>query len=206
MSWIEEWIRPGMTVVDVGANQGEFTKLFRQAIGPEGVILAIEPHAPLAEVLRTNGASEVLTAVATDHAGPCTLYESQNSQHASLYPANVLEPVGFGTGVNGVTLDDVVQTCDAIKVDTQGAEMAILRGATRLLREVRPVWYLEIWKLGLLQAGSSVDEVCSLLDAAGYVPHASTWEQVRASAIVMDGHGSIDVCVIPRERAGQRAA
>ena len=48
MSWIEDLIRPGMTVVDVGANSGEFTRLFRQAVGPDGVVVAIEPHALLA--------------------------------------------------------------------------------------------------------------------------------------------------------------
>jgi FkbM family methyltransferase len=200
VEWIARWIRPGMTVVDVGANTGLFTRGFREAVGPSGTVLAIEPIADLAPILRKAGASEVLSVAVGDHPDVVTLYLGAHAAHSSLYRASVSDHHASVT-VPLARLDDLVATCDAIKIDAQGAEASILAGAPRLLHEVRPVWYLEVWDKGLTHAGSSVEALFALFQQAGYRPDDGTWEGLTALAHQHVGDSSIDVCVVPQERA-----
>lgn len=188
-----------MTVVDVGANTGLFTSEFRQAVGPTGTVLAIEPHPHLAKGLRAKGASEVLSLAVGDHADVVTLYQGLQPAHASLYCANVPDHFTSIT-VPLARLDDLVTTCDAVKIDAQGAEAAILAGAPRLLHDVRPVWYLEVWDKGLTNAGSSVEALFDVFQQADYVSPDGTWDDLTAEAHQHTGDSSIDVCLVPRER------
>ena len=43
MDW-REYLKPGMTVVDIGANIGSYSSLFKDSVGPSGVVIAIEPN------------------------------------------------------------------------------------------------------------------------------------------------------------------
>lgn len=200
MHWMTRWLRPGMTVVDVGANQGTYTRAFREVVGPSGTVIAVEPHVELRFALERAGASEVVTAVLGDRTGHVTLYESRETPHASLWASNVLEPTGKTRTVTMKRLDDLGYVPDLVKLDTQGAEGAILKGAQRMLSDVRPVWYVELWNAGLAQAQSSVDAVCKAFEAHGYMPDDSTWDRIRADAKHQRDNGSIDVTIVPQER------
>lgn len=199
MSWIARYVHAGDLVVDVGANCGEVTKALLER---GATVLAIEPHRDMVAILRQYYPTvAVLHAAAWSTPGEVVLYHSQDAAQSSLWPANLLIPKGTNEIVPAVTLDEIAVAPVAIKVDAQGAEAAILRGSTRLLRDVRPIWYIEIWRDGLAHAGSSVGEVCDLFDAAGYVAEGQTWAQVRDSAGSQSGHSSIDAVMVPREHA-----
>lgn len=189
-----------MTVVDVGACHGLYVKGLREAVGPTGTVIAIEPQRDLVSGLVAAGASRVITAAAGDQTIATRIYRSAQYEHASLWLANVLESRGVAEDVPMVRLDDVIEQCDAIKIDAQGAEAAILHGAPRLLSVVRPIWYVEVWRVGLEQAGSSVADLCRRFREAGYVPDGADWATVEAEGLRNEGHSSSDVCVIPQER------
>lgn len=205
MDWIARCVRPGMTVVDVGANVGKVAKPLAAAVGPTGQVVAIEPHAQLADQLRGCGAT-VLTLALGDHDGVVGLHHSRLTPHASVYLENVLEPIDQVEVVRLATLDQLQQTGEvptpvhAIKIDAQGAEAAIVRGASQLLARDRPAVFLEIWPMGLTHAGSSVAALCDTLDALGYAPYHNSWPVIADGAAHCEGHAALDVLCLPKEQ------
>ena len=195
MSWITDWVRPGMVAVDVGANAGAVTRVLLDA-GAD--VLAIEPHAAMVETLQRDvPQATILRAAVTDVDGDVDFHYSQAPEHGSLYRANLLEDIARAERVPAVTLDRVCPTADLVKIDAQGAEAAILRGATQLLARRATVWYIELWAEGLTHAGDSVAAVRALFEAHGYVPAGRTWDAVQADADRQRGHSAIDVLIVP---------
>jgi FkbM family methyltransferase len=146
---VREIVRPGSVVYDLGAHVGFFTLLFSRLAGPGGRVVAFEP-APrnlryLRDHLRQNriGNVTVVEAAVSNSAGEI---------HFDPEPAN---PKGFqghvaeegALTVRSVRLDDLVRQGtipppDYIKIDVEGAEAEVLRGAAELLRESRPTLFL----------------------------------------------------------------
>lgn len=136
---------------DVGANTGEYSKL-AAALHPNATIYALEPNPNTFRVLSskefpTNVVRECLGL--SDSAGNRNLFTYSHetaSSHAScfrevfssLYQQRA--PKAFEASF--VTLDDFcsrrgIESIDFLKLDTEGSELAALRGATRLLSEQR---------------------------------------------------------------------
>jgi FkbM family methyltransferase len=149
------------------------------------------------------------------------LFLSGNSPHNSLWAANVVSDAGR-VQVPSVTLDQLLERLsvppsrvDVIKMDVQGAEVAVLAGATALLAAQHAVWVLEVWGHGLEAAGSSVAALIEALQAAELVPVAfqpdaytpeDAWAEIRRGASAVSQHGSIDIMVQPARAARGLAA
>jgi FkbM family methyltransferase len=147
------YLRPGMTVLDVGANVGELTILFSRFVGPRGRVYAFEPSGSTFERLRRvceAAAPEVsLENVAVgDRDGTATLYDhgERYSELNSLADRPLhqhgihTEPVAESVPL--LRLDTFceargVERVDLLKVDVEGAELQVLQGARRLLSEKR---------------------------------------------------------------------
>ena len=203
----QERVQPGMTVVDIGANVGGMAAECWARMAGTGQMYAIEPQANLtADILTRIQSATVIVAALTDHIGYATLYHCVQSEQATLYPTNVLTNTGRTSFVRATTLDSLTRTgelparIDFIKVDAQGAEAAILRGASALLAQRHASWYLELWPEGLRNAGDSVAAVCASLKGAGLVPLGRTWEQIDEESARCHGHGALDVLFVPQER------
>ena len=204
-------VRPGDIVVDCGANIGEYTARFAQAVGPTGYVLAIEPGSDAAQQARVRLATiphaQVLQVALGATPGTTVLTLGGNhGDQSTLTPANTT-PAGQEV-VAVARLDDLVARLPGaprlIKVDVQGSEGILLAGAAQTLTVVRPIWYIELWPLGLTQAGSSVEAVCRAFQEAGYMPTLDpthdplTWDACVASANANQGHSSSDVFMVPR--------
>jgi len=140
----------GGTFIDVGANKGDFTILAADTVGPTGRVLALEPESTNVEWLtrsvernRFNNVT-IEAAAASDHVGEATLFLGKTSGHHSL----VTEPkFSNSTGTTTVPvrpLDDIVAahgitSVDVIKIDVEGAEEQVLRGASALLSGNAPM-------------------------------------------------------------------
>jgi len=171
---VSRHVLPGMTVIDVGANVGVYTSLFSRLVGSSGWVIALEP-APdnwrsVSKALATNRWSnvEIHQVAAADQAGRMSFerssYNSGNNALSTDYPS------GEGLEVEVAPLDSIVagRKIHFIKIDVQGWEASVLRGARRTLSENRPLSVrVEIWPSGLRHAGSSADEVVELLESAG---------------------------------------
>ena len=149
---IARLVRPGDTVMDIGANIGFMTSLLAKAVGPTGEVLAFEPHPELNERLRANisvfsdAACGRVTAEAvalSDADGENWLMFdaatfSKNSGTAGLREAS-FAPGKESVKVQTRRLDSVVhdRIIGLVKIDVEGAELCVLRGAERTLAERR---------------------------------------------------------------------
>jgi FkbM family methyltransferase len=182
MSAVAARLRPGMCVLDVGAHEGLYTLLAARLVSPGGTVHAFEPSPRERARLQENIALNQLTNVQVhetavgDAAGTAVLhvagadYAGHNTMGAFGYPTTTLEAA---VEVEVVSLDTfasehALPNVDLLKIDVEGSETSVLRGAQKLLRKHRPVILVEAQDATLGTAGSSVDELIGILQAEGY--------------------------------------
>ena len=170
-------LREGDTAVDVGANKGAYTFWMRRAVGRAGRVVAVEPQPELAAYLR--GACralrwdnvDVLEAAASDRAGEATLRVpgSGPSPGATLESAAAPTAGWRELRCPTVRLDDALARqgrVSVMKVDVEGHELAVFRGAARVLERDRPALLFECEARHL--AGSAPSDVFAFLERLGY--------------------------------------
>jgi|SRR5579872_5960515 len=150
-------LRPGYVVFDVGANIGVFSLKAAKLIGPSGILLAIEPATRTFVKLRKNISINkfqnirALQCAAGASEGQGTLYlERRYDGHSSFYKRRGQE------GAERVpirTLDNILeasglQRCEFLKIDTEGSELDILKGAEHILSDLRPYVSMETHEFG----------------------------------------------------------
>lgn len=181
LQFVKRFLQPGMTVLDIGANQGYYTLLSSRKVGPHGKVLAFEPspremrHLKLH--LRLNRCANVETSSSALGAatGAAELHVVLGTESGcnSLRPPDVSQPTGL-VPVSVERLDDVlkargVNRVDFIKVDVEGAELSVLQGARELFhRTPRPVILAEVQDLRTEPWGYPAKGILTLLRDAGY--------------------------------------
>jgi FkbM family methyltransferase len=158
---IASLLRPGQRVADVGANIGYYLLLFESLVGPGGKVDCIEPEADnLAELernLRRNGFANarILPVAAGSSDGVVTLRQGVNG---------TVVPDGSGpVQVPLRRLDSVLEEpIDLLKVDVEGYEGHVLRGAQRLLARRRPTLMIEIHP-GFLSPPYTIDDILGMI-------------------------------------------
>ncbi len=140
--WFVKSIRPGDTVVDIGANIGYYAVIAGKLVGDTGRVVAFEPDpasfALMQRNLALNGLSNVTVeqkAVSNEY-GSIRLYlaDKNKGDHRIYQPKGESRPY---IEVEAIALDDYFDgqpAPDFIKVDTQGAEIAIFRGMLNTVR------------------------------------------------------------------------
>jgi FkbM family methyltransferase len=177
--FINSTLKPGDVFIDVGAHVGYFTLLAGRRVGPLGTVLSIEPNPVALEELRLNVERSHLGNVLLAHTAcgdsydPVRLYlhTESNSSMASLSAANATS--GATVDVACTRLDDLCQErgvarVQLVKIDVEGAELSVLRGMERILREMRPVIVLELDPHLLAGFGATPDSILALLSACDY--------------------------------------
>ena len=185
-------LRPGMTVVDIGANQGLYSLFFAQQVGPDGRVLAFEPdnilHAALLDNLAFNHAHNIQAQHLALGAKPgtMTLYRSLfNSGDNRLANRGLSGSIDDTSIVRVERLDNVLsgQPIDFIKMDVQGWEMEVLRGMEEFLNDplqANLAIYFEYWPQGLRNAGSDPLEPLVFLSTRGFELFRPVGEQTEA--------------------------
>jgi FkbM family methyltransferase len=182
-TWLEA-ARGAHCVIDAGANVGVWSALTARVLTPGGTVHAFEP-APRAFTYLTDTARVALGPAAIvpihsalgDHEGTVSM-----TIIAGSAPTNHLATDGQGTPVPMTTIDAYCArlglTPNAIKIDVEGAELLVLRGAMNTLRTQRPLVVLELhW---LPEMGVTPDAALRLFDELGYVAH----EPVTDTAVI----------------------
>ena len=184
---ISAGLREGADFLDVGAHIGYFTLRSAARVGQSGLVVAFEPNPATVRLLRDNVAAShasnvIIQPVAcTDHEQVVTLYDgpASNTGTASLSRENADFFARKGDHhasphtVRGRPIDDVVrelglQRVDVVKVDVEGAEYYVLRGAFETLRRFHPKLVVELIPRQLAGMQTKVEDVVSLLGEAGY--------------------------------------
>jgi FkbM family methyltransferase len=144
---------PGETVIDAGANIGHMTSLLAHAVGPQGVVIAFEPHpqvfarltsnAELWRAVASSGTIELNQAGLSDSEGTATLATDvfdHNQGSPSLEPLQQIRGAVDEHSVRIVRLDDALASVDRVgvmKMDIEGHEARALAGARELLASGR---------------------------------------------------------------------
>ena len=166
-----------MTFIDVGANVGLYSALALSTPGFRGRVLAIEPHAEsrlyLQKTIEGNGgAAQICELAASDRPGTLTLYQNpENKGDNRLYADPLLRG---GETIVADTLDSICQrygiaTAQFIKIDVQGAEAQVVRGARALLEASRDcILMTEFWPYGLGRSGADGLQYLEMLRDVGF--------------------------------------
>ncbi len=139
-------VKPGMTVVDVGSSRGVFALMAARLVGDKGRVLAFEPdpenHRWLKRSIEANGYDTVslFRFALSDEAGETTFFPGRLSGQGSMFDARkgrdrTREP--FKVKIR--TMDSVmkregIKKVDVMKIDVQGADIHVLRGAKRTFK------------------------------------------------------------------------
>jgi FkbM family methyltransferase len=157
-SWLTRFmartVRPGATVVDVGANYGYYSLLLADLVGPEGRVHAIEPNpdaaALLSRSLALNGfseRSEVHEIALGAGESEATLFVPEGEpKNAALTGGEEMARSGRRCTVRVRSLDSLIGPDEAIgfiKIDAEGGEEAIIDGMERILATRPPPMVLE---------------------------------------------------------------
>jgi FkbM family methyltransferase len=182
---LRKFLKSGMVVIDVGANVGEISLIAAKLVGRSGCVYAFEPQLTVADKLecniRLNGFSQVTIQKIglSDKREVREIYcasskfkdGSKNEGLATLYPSEERETV-VGI-IELVTLDDFCQSheiskLDLIKIDIEGSELPVLRGAMGVLRKYMPYIIIEVQQETASKAGYNASDILSLLHDIGY--------------------------------------
>ena len=161
--------------IDVGANVGIHSAVMASCVGPGGKVLSLEPNTAVAERLRQNLALNKLSHVdvrevaASDTVGTATLWLPSDHE-ANQGTATMVPNTGVAKLVRTARLDDLWELSNLrlVKIDTEGWEFPVLRGAERLLRSHHPRLLFEFAPETWSAAGCQWRECADYLLALGY--------------------------------------
>lgn len=197
-----ETIRPGDVVWDIGANIGLFTFAAAVAAGPDGHVLALEPDAVMASLLRRSAIAnrglapvEVLPAAVADQVAVARFHVAKRNRSTSHLD-------GFGTTQTGgvrvtelvptVTLDwlaDHFPMPSVIKIDVEAAELQVLGGGAQVLNS-QPTIICEV-------AGCNAAAVADILSAHGYTLYDAHQPADRRRPTAAAAPDTLAICVQP---------
>jgi FkbM family methyltransferase len=184
-------VKPGMTVIDVGAECGDFTALYKSWVGGRGTVAIVEPQVAYWPLIR-----QIWEANFTDDPGPCFVgFASDNGDPPSVEAA-VANPITLdcwpdvagGAGIPELGFchlaqqtDTIAQTMlddlailgrlqvDAIVIDVEGAELRVLRGAEGILRVHRPNVWVSLHPPTMLDwYDCTPEDIDAFMDDCGY--------------------------------------
>jgi FkbM family methyltransferase len=175
-------IEPGMSVIDAGANVGQYTLVAAERVGPAGEVHAFEPvpenFEALAAHVRLNGFSDrvrcnSLALWDREIDLQLNLEASDQDENATNYSVGAKGAIVRTVASPAVRLDDYashnsLKRVDVIKLDIEGAELHALRGARQLLETHRPTLLMEINRERCRGLGYEPEEMWSLLSPLGY--------------------------------------
>lgn len=180
------YLRPGMVAFDVGAHIGELTQLFARFVGPKGRVHAFEPGQTAFERLQavcdwSGSANIVLNNLALfENAGTVQLNVYDDAHltwntlaHRPLDQYGIeVASVGVETveaeTVDGYCTGNGIEHIDLLKIDVEGAELQVLRGARRMLKEERVGCCVFEFGQTTLDMGNSPQQIQDCLSVVGY--------------------------------------
>jgi len=193
--WLEQTLKRGMVMIDIGANMGLYTLFAASCVGHTGSVMAIEPSQREFERLqanvRLNRLSNVrcVKAAAYNYEGEADLRVAsiQNAGHNTLgqfgYEGVITERL---ERVRLERLDDLVQQAklprvDVIKIDVEGAERFVLEGAHNTIEQFHPTFLMELSDRMLQHQNSDSQQILVFFEEQGY----SVYEFSGESGLLM---------------------
>ncbi|MFW2342413.1 FkbM family methyltransferase [Brevundimonas sp.] len=180
-SWIHravcDLVQPGDHILEVGANFGVYTLAMARLIGDEGSLLSFEANPDLAGLversIKFNGyaaRARLVAKAAADAPGALSFGVSRRNAGGGTLST---DPSGLGTDSRLITVpaarldDEADQDVRLIRMDAEGSEPLILRGATRLLKRPDIVVIME-WDIIQMASRTDVPDYVAWLSGMGF--------------------------------------
>ncbi len=197
--WYQRRIKAGDVVLDIGANIGAHTFFLAQSVGEQGQVIAFEPtDYAFSKLLKTASLNPELTSriqamqymlvdAEDENSAPPSLYSSwplkeekdlHNLHQGRLMSTTEAKPKTLDSVVSSLKLDRV----DYIKLDIDGFECGMLRGAKDVIQRWHPIIIMELAPYALEEQGASINELIQLLKEFGYAIYSMS----SAAPIDMD--------------------
>ena len=202
-------IRPGDTVLDLGAHLGVYTLLGAAATGPTGQVHAFEPNTRFAQLLgkslAVNGFSpysRIHTAAVGAEAGKTELRYSWEWAGGGHLAVGARDASLVGEPCRIVALDEMFAdpsfTIDVMKIDVEGTETFAIRGMIRLLSRSPRARIMFEFSPGMLAAhGSSAGELIGLFQELGFrfwnIAHDSSLTEASAETLAAKTDGIVNI-------------
>ena len=190
-------LKPGDVVLDIGANIGAHTLHFARAVGEQGRVLAMEPtqyaYARLLQNLSHNPdlSHRVIAIQAMLASDPAQNLEPHFYSSWPLTGDGRVHPLHQGlaratndakvSSVDQIVDDHALAKVDLIKLDVDGYEIDVLRGAEETLRRFRPRIILELAPYTLAERGKDPREIAEILNRQGYITNDLNENRVELS-------------------------
>jgi FkbM family methyltransferase len=168
---VRQLVKPGMRVIDVGAQTGFYTCLMASRVGHEGYVYALEPMPASFDLLERNVREN-------DFQERVSLVRAAASNERSTIRATVLSNmyvIGSEDGderapIDAIRLDDLVDApVDLVKIDVEGHEPAAIDGMRALLARRKPLIISEVNSYWLRTcSGESAADYVDFLSSLGY--------------------------------------
>jgi len=179
---LQKFLFPGAVFFDVGAHVGLWSKYSASIVGKSGKAVAFEPSDAF-EILKkncTNTKRFRLERMGVGESDGEAVFHGQGAATSGSFVRSVTEinrgwmpdvPIhALTTPIR--TLDSITKTLgydpDVLKVDVEGFELKVLKGAEQLIARRRPTWIIEVHPWQLKQSGEESDEVLRFLEARNY--------------------------------------
>ena len=215
-AFVSRQVSRGMAVLDIGANLGWFTVHLARLVGANGTVDALEPRSDLMDLLSKTIAENRLTNVTMHNFA----LGSQNSRAQVIWSAHDVNPggthlVSADFAAPGIIAQPVavktLDTCishrvDFVKIDVEGSELLVFKGAERILNKDRPVILVEINPSNLMRtSGVSATEFGSFVENLSYCLYeiasdGSCQRRIETSELSAI-ETLVNVAMLPRERA-----
>lgn len=201
---MENLLANDMVFVDVGAHAGYFSVIAASLVGRGGSVLSFEADPACFEWLERNAAAypwvRILRAAVGDRAGECAFFRSGETGESGWGSTLGSADLGDAISVPGVTLDSALASrslgrVDLIKLDVEGAEPRVFRGADRTLASFRPLVYFEVNEVCLAREGVTAQTLCDDIVSRGY----ELWTYLGRQASAFSS-----LLAIPREKNSEK--
>jgi FkbM family methyltransferase len=181
---LRELVQPSSLVLDIGANIGAHTLHLANLVGRGGRVFAFEPtdfafrklqrNLELNPVLSSRvEAVRCFLSDSDDASVPGAIYSSwplvgESELHAKHLGREMETLSAQGRELDSILADHADRRVQLVKLDVDGFECSVLRGATKMLREDKPIFVMELSPYVLEERGASLAELLSFFIPNGY--------------------------------------
>jgi FkbM family methyltransferase len=231
ITFLRRFIDAGSTVVDVGAYVGTHTLAFRRFVGKTGRVIALEAQPETFELLKKSLMANLEAEKTTEYAGQVRLEQAvafSEEGWISIPIINALATGSFGSAslaevvsesstkeqpegnseahatVRTLTIDSLsLDACSLLKIDVEGMEDAVLRGASETLSRYKPIVYCECnsveagMKSMLVLKNKGYQIFAHVVDAFNPQNHFGSLENI------FEGAREVALLGIPKQREGE---